>query len=219
MKIPDLQSPLVTVVLPVFNRRHLVERAINSVLAQHECNWELLIVDDGSTDGLEHIVLKKVMTDARIRYLKHANRKLAASRNIGIFAALGKYVTFLDSDDEYHSDHLYRRIKYMQENPKVDLIHGGVELIGPEQSHYVMDAFRPGEKIHLSQCIIGATLFAEKRVFVEVNGFALVSYSAESDLISRMEDHYCIHRISLPTYRYYTGLEDSICTKRIADEA
>ncbi len=101
-----MERPNITLILPLYNRRHLIQRAIDSVFAQSVTDWELLIVDDGSSDDLESLVLPLVMQHATLRYMKHANRKLSASRNIGIRAAPGNYITFIDLDDVYKPDHL-----------------------------------------------------------------------------------------------------------------
>jgi glycosyltransferase involved in cell wall biosynthesis len=208
-------APAVSIVLPVFNRRHLIRAAIDSVQRQSWQNWELLIVDDGSSDGLEEIILPQLPHHPQWRYLKHSRRKLAATRNIGIQAGLGYYVTFIDSDDEYLPEHLQRRVQYMNDHPQTDIIHGGVILSGPEESHYVEDAFRPGDKIHLSQCTIGATLFGKREAFLKSGGFKLLDYSAESEFIQRSAGHLAIERVDFPTYIYHTGLADSICTQRM----
>ncbi|MBN1541294.1 glycosyltransferase family 2 protein [candidate division KSB1 bacterium] len=207
-------TPRVSVVLPVFNRDHLVQRAIDSVLAQTFTQWELLIVDDGSTDGLERRALPLVMNHSSIRYLKHANRKLSASRNIGIHAALGEWVTFLDSDDAYRPQHLQLRVEYIDSHPQVDILHGGVELVGPPETHYVQDAFSPDRKIHIADCAVGATFFGRKSVFIATGGFPRVPYSAESAYLPRLEARFCVERVDFPTYLYYTGLPDSICALR-----
>ena len=214
----DLNAPLVSVVMPVHNRRHLIMRAIRSVEAQSVKDWELLVVDDGSTDGLEQDVLPLVSRRPNIRYLKHAQRRLSASRNIGIHAALGRFVTFLDSDDEYKTTHLELRLRYFERNPHVDVIHGGVELIGPEETHFVQDAFDPGKKIHISECCVGATFFGFKSAFVESGGFKPLAYSAESEFLPRISAMFTVHKVDFPTYCYYTGLEDSICTQRLRNE-
>lgn len=213
-EIEALMTPAVSIILPVLNRRHLVMRAIASVENQTTAHWELLIIDDGSSDGLEDLITPELDLHPRWRYLKHSNRKLAASRNIGIHAALAPLVTFLDADDEYLPAHLELRLGFMQANPGVDLIHGGVVLKGPEETHWVEDAYHPGQLIHLSQCTIGATLFGYKRVFLAAGGFKLLPYSAESELMERLQKVHRIERVDFPTYLYYTGLPDSICTLR-----
>ena len=201
--------------MPVYNRTHLVERAINSVLMQTYQDWELLIIDDGSEDNLYQLVLPLVDQNLNIRYIRQQHRGLAFSRNSGIFAALGVYVTFLDSDDEYLQDHLSIRVDFLKKHPHTDLIHGGVELYGPPETHYVQDAYNPDRKIHIKDCVVGATLFGKKSTFIRAGGFRNLSYSAESDLINRIIPHFHVVKVDYPTYRYYTGLDDSICAQRI----
>jgi len=197
----------------VFNRRHLVKRAIDSVFKQSFPDWELLVVDDGSTDNLFDFIASFVETDHRIRYLRHLHRGLAYSRNIGIQAALGEYVTFLDSDDEYLPDHLRLRFEFFENNPDIDIIHGGVELVGPPETHFVQDAFNPDAKIHISDCVVGSTLFGKKSIFIDSGGFRDLPYSAESEFVPRVSKEYAIQKVDFVTYRYYTGLDDSVCAK------
>ena len=213
MKAHSFQYPKVSIILPVFNRRHLVERAIKSVFNQSVKEWELLIIDDGSEDELFKIVQPLIAQNSRIRYLLHQHNGLAFSRNVGIHAALGEFITFIDSDDEYLSNHLQTRIEFLEEHPCVSIIHGGVELVGPIESHYVQDAFNPNQKIHIKDCIVGATLFGRKRIFIETGGFKNLPYSAESEFIERVSQYFQILKVDFPTYRYYTGLNDSICAK------
>lgn len=218
MALIDIDSPQVSIIMPVYNRKHLIERAIHSVEQQTLQSWELLIIDDGSTDGLEELIIPMLADFPKYRYFKHSHRKLAATRNIGIHAALGEFITFLDSDDEYKPQHLEIRIAYFDEHPNVDIIHGGVELIGTQDSFYVQDAFNSSKKIHISNCCIGATLFGRKEIFVKSGGFKKLDYSAESEFLPRIQKRYTVRKVNFPTYRYYTGLEDSICKTRMNRE-
>jgi len=206
--------PFISVIVPVYNRRSLLPRALRSLEAQTFRDFEVLIVDDGSEDGLEQDIARWISQHRWWRYLKHANRGVAWSRNAGIRAAFGEYVTFLDSDDEYLPDHLELRVKFMQQHPEVDVIHGGVELVGPEERHWVEDAYHPGRKIHISACCVGATLFGKRSVFLKAGGFPLVSYSSESRLLERLERHFVVRRVDFPTYRYHTEGDDRLCVKR-----
>lgn len=215
--IRDLMNPQVSVILPVYNRRHLLMRAIESVERQTWTDWELLIVDDGSDDGVESLILPEILRQPRWRYLKHANRKLNASRNIGLHAALGRYITFLDADDEYLPEHLALRVRYLQQHPEVALLHGGLRIEGPQESHYVRDAYHPERLIHIDECVVGGTLFGRREVFIDNGGFKLLDYSAESELVNRLSGRYTIIRFEEPTYIYYTGLADSICTMKKKD--
>lgn len=210
-------TPKISIILPVYNRRHLIDRAIRSVLDQIYRNWELLIIDDGSTDDLQHHIIPLLTTDSRFRYMCQDRMGPAETRNRGLKNVSGDYVTFLDSDDEYRKNHLQLRVEYMLDHPNVDVMHGGVELVGPRSKHWVVDARHPEKKIHLDECYMAATLFGKRCVFLQSGGFKPLSYSAESEFIPRLLKTYCVVRVDFPTYRYYTGLSDSICAKKIND--
>ncbi len=95
---------LFSIIIPTYNRANTLPRAVNSVLTQSYDNFELIIVDDGSTDNTETVV--RDIKDTRIRYFKKENEERNIARNFGISHAQGDYVCFLDSDDYYYSNHL-----------------------------------------------------------------------------------------------------------------
>ena len=96
--IPLLGEPLVSAIVPTYNRANLVRRALDSVIKQSYSNLEIVVVDDASRDNTEEVI--NGMGDSRIRYIRHTtNQGGAATRNTGIEAATGEYVAFLDSDD------------------------------------------------------------------------------------------------------------------------
>lgn len=210
----ELQPPQISVIMPVYNRRKIITRALKSVDSQSFKDFELLIIDDGSTDGLEDLVFPEIHQRTNWRYLKHKNRKVAWTRNIGIHAALGKYVTFLDSDDEYLPEHLQLRFDFMESHPEIDIIHGGVQLIGPEETFWVVDAQKPPRLIHLKNCCIGATLFAKKSLFLSENGFPIVSYSPEFHFLQNIKKKYKIKKVNFVTYLYHTIGSDRICCRK-----
>jgi len=95
----------VSTIIPTYNRANLLRRAIESVLDQTYRDFELIVVDDGSTDSTEGVV--KAFNDNRIRYIRHMmNRGLSSARNTGIKNANGEYVAFLDTDDEWLPEYL-----------------------------------------------------------------------------------------------------------------
>jgi glycosyltransferase involved in cell wall biosynthesis len=97
-------SPLFSVIIPVHNRAHLIRRALNSVLAQSLDDYEIIVVDDGSTDDPRAVV--EAIGDPRIRLIRKENGGGGSARNVGIDAAGGRYVAFLDSDDEFLPNNL-----------------------------------------------------------------------------------------------------------------
>ncbi len=101
----DTERPFFTVIVPTYNRAGMMRRALGSVTRQRHADWELVVVDDGSTDDTERAV--RALGDARIRYLRHAeNRGVCAARNTAIDAARGRWVVPLDSDFELLPDAL-----------------------------------------------------------------------------------------------------------------
>ncbi|MBT8423090.1 MAG: glycosyltransferase family 2 protein [Gammaproteobacteria bacterium] len=101
--------PLVSVVIPAYNRAHTLVRALDSVIAQTLQDFEIVVVDDASTDNTAEVI--RDYSDERIRYLRHdSNQFAAAARNTGIAAATGRYIAFLDSDDAWFPEKLERQI-------------------------------------------------------------------------------------------------------------
>lgn len=114
------KRPSVSVIIPTYNREETIARAIQSVLKQTFQDFEIIVVDDGSTDRTRAVV--EGFCDPRIRYLRHEqNRGAAAARNTGIRTARGAYLAFLDSDDEWLPEKLSEQIAVLQSAP--DEVH------------------------------------------------------------------------------------------------
>lgn len=108
-------SDLVSIVMPSYNTGRYIAESIKSVLAQTYKNWELLIVDDCSTDNTDEIVAE--FHDERIKYFKNKkNSGASVSRNLALRKAEGKWIAFLDSDDLWYSEKLEKQIAFMVEN-------------------------------------------------------------------------------------------------------
>ena len=125
-------KPLVTVVIPFFNAEQFIRETIESVLAQTYGNWELLLVDDGSTDGsLDLAVDYSRHYPGRVKYLQHdgqENRGLSASRNLGVSAGRGEFVAFLDADDVWLPQKLQEQVTVLISNPEAAMVYGPAEL-------------------------------------------------------------------------------------------
>lgn len=114
--------PLVSVIIPTYNREKYVVEAIESVLVQTYKNLEIIVVDDGSTDGTEKIL--EPYRD-RVVYIYQENQGPSAARNTGIRRANGQFIAFLDSDDLWLPEKLEVQVAYMETNPEVGLVHTG----------------------------------------------------------------------------------------------
>jgi glycosyltransferase involved in cell wall biosynthesis len=110
-------SPLVSCIVPVFNGERFLREAIESIFAQTHDPLEILIADDGSTDGTASIVAD---FGNRLRYLRQENQGPAAARNLGIRAATGDFIAFLDADDLWHPQKLERQIACFRARPEVE---------------------------------------------------------------------------------------------------
>lgn len=150
---------LVSVVIPTFNRAHLLPRALDSVQAQTYTNWEIIVVDDGGTDNTSEIL------PPGVRYFRQANAGPGAARNLGIRHAQGGYISLLDSDDEYTPDHLATRVEIL-ERENVDLLAGGFRVTGPKLA--VVDFYDPAKLIDLEECVVGGSFFGRAEVFRSV---------------------------------------------------
>ena len=169
-------SPAVTVIIPTFNRASLVVRAIRSVLGQTCQEWELIVVDDCSTDGTEQAV--KGFSDKRIRYIRHdQNRRGGAARNTGLRHARGEYVAFLDSDDEWLPEKLQKDLEvFRSSDPSVGLVYTGKMIMDeqgtvlkvrmPTKSGWVYDALLDWDFIGSASRVT-----VKKQVMERVAGF------------------------------------------------
>ena len=112
-----MQEGLVSIVTPVYNAERFIKETIDSVIAQTYKNWEMILVDDCSSDSSAEIIDEYVKSDSRIKYMKNAeNSGAAVSRNAGIEAAEGQYIAFVDSDDVWESEKLEKQLEFMKEN-------------------------------------------------------------------------------------------------------
>jgi glycosyltransferase involved in cell wall biosynthesis len=106
---------LVSIVMPAYNRADTILRAIRSVQEQTYQDWELIVVDDGSTDGTATLIEGM---DPRMKVIRQENRGFVGARNTGLEASTGEYIAFLDSDDEWLPYHLELCIAFFEEFPE-----------------------------------------------------------------------------------------------------
>jgi glycosyltransferase involved in cell wall biosynthesis len=120
-----------SIVVPAYNRADLIEKTICSTLEQHYFHFEMIIVDDGSTDNTDQVV-KPFLTDSRVTYHKIENSERGAARNFGVNHSTGDYVTFLDSDDIFLPWHLEYAIQCISNAGNPPAFHLGYEMLHPD---------------------------------------------------------------------------------------
>ncbi len=110
-------APQVSIIIPTYNRRHLIQRALESIFAQSYQNFEIIVVDDNSIDNTRQLISD--INDLRIKYIYLDKRKGAAfARNVGIKESQGRYIGFADSDDEWNHSKLQKQVDYLINSPQ-----------------------------------------------------------------------------------------------------
>lgn len=117
-----------SIVVPAYNVASTLAETLTALLAQTHGNFEIIVVDDGSTDDTPHIA-SRFATDARVRVIRQTNRGLAGARNTGIAAAQGEVIGFCDSDDIWVPEKLCRHVAHLDRNPKVGVSYAGSALM------------------------------------------------------------------------------------------
>ncbi|MXV17461.1 glycosyltransferase [Hufsiella ginkgonis] len=118
-------NPLVSIVMPAYNAAAFIESAIESVIRQSWPNWELLIINDGSTDETAAIATRYASADARVKLITQENKRLGGARNTGLRAAAGQWIAFLDADDLWVPVKLGRQLEAGRLHPEADVIYSG----------------------------------------------------------------------------------------------
>jgi glycosyltransferase involved in cell wall biosynthesis len=131
MRCPSVEG-LVSVVLPVHNGAAMVGEAIDSVLAQTYREFELIVVDDGSTDETPEIVDAYAANDQRVRVIHQENRRLPQALSRGFRAARGEFLTWTSDDNRMKADFLARMVDCLERRPDWDLVYANLDIIGPD---------------------------------------------------------------------------------------
>jgi GT2 family glycosyltransferase len=130
---PAQRSPLVSVIIPAFNAAGHIRATLDSVFAQSSTDFEVILINDGSpdTEQLEQVIQPYI---SRIIYLKRQNGGPSAARNSGIQRACGEWLAFLDSDDSWLPQYLAEQIKFLREDPALDMVYCDAILAGPDNA-------------------------------------------------------------------------------------
>ncbi len=223
----------VSVIIPAYNHESFIADTIQSVLGQSFADFELLIINDGSTDNTEGEILKFV--DGRITYLSQENSGAHSAINRGISLAKGEYISILNSDDIYHPDRLKRCSEFLDENSDISVVITEVEGIGSKGTplvkkdgahikawlNWYSDSLNlfDGENFLLlifarNLMITTSNCFLRKTAFDKVGEFSGLRYAHDWDMLLRLANQFKVHlmRERLLKYRIHessTVLEDN----------
>ena len=135
---PNNTQPTVSIIMPTYNRERFLPEAFESIQSQTFTNWELIVVDDGSTDGTKELVHELAVSLRQpVRYFLQENQGAYAARNTGLELLTGRYVAFFDSDDIWLSHHLKDCVEALDAHGDVDWVYGACRIVGMESDHVV----------------------------------------------------------------------------------
>ena len=169
-------KPLVSIITPTFNRSDFIEQAVNSVLEQSYPNFELFIVDDGSTDDTKSR-LESALEDPRVHYFYQPNQGQSVARNLALSHASGDLICFLDSDNYWPEHKLENQITLIAEHPDADVVYGDTITIdehGKEISRKNMKRYSGNIARHMirDNCVSMNTAMARRRCFDELGAMS-----------------------------------------------
>lgn len=209
-----MRKPLFSIIIPTFNREALIAQALQSVLDQSCDDWELIVIDDGSTDESYQVV--QGFTDDRIKYHFQANKGKSGARNTGIRLSTGLYVCFLDSDDYYLSEHLGLLKRAIEQNDGIAAVfRTGMYSEGGGRQHRT-PFYHPKLEIHpvhfFCQHMVGTNTLCIHRDILTFHQFdERFHFFQDTHLLLRIlsqfslfqvEEYTCVYRIHLNRSSY-----------------
>lgn len=208
-----MNEPRFSVIIPTYNRGHMITETLTSVQQQSFKDWECILVDDGSTDNTKEVVATVAACDKRIKYVYQENAERSVARNNGIRHASGEYICFLDSDDQYCSDYLDELSKFIfsLDNPKSLIIsdfyrweNNSITLADtpspqPPISHWFLDYPVTPTRACVQKNIFKEFMFREDILIVE-----------DTVLWLSISTCFPVHFLPLPLVKYRMHDENSV---------
>jgi glycosyltransferase involved in cell wall biosynthesis len=211
--------PVVSVIIPTYNRAHSIGKSIKSILTQSYQNFEIIVVDDRSTDNTEEIV--KSFNDPRIKYIKHQhNSGAAVARNTGMENSSGRYIAFLDSDDEWLPQKLTKQVELLQQSkPEVGVVYTGMEIVNELNQVKRIKIPTHSGSLHstlLFANVVGtpSTVMVKREYLEQVKGFDpnVFQFASDADLWVRLSECCEFEVISEALVRYLESDSDRLST-------
>lgn len=198
-------NPLVSIIVPAYNQGQYISETIKSISTQEYLNWECIIIDDGSTDNTEVVVMNSICGDRRFKYIKQENQGLAATRNNGIMQSYGEYILPLDSDDLISPFYIRDAISVFLRNPETKLVYCEAEYFGEKIGKWELPDYSY-EKILLSNMIFCSAVYRRKD-YDKTKGYNVnmkggledwdfwISFLKENDVVFKIPKTYFFYRI------------------------
>jgi glycosyltransferase involved in cell wall biosynthesis len=190
------KAPFFSIVIPTYNRETVIGRALKSLVAQSFRNFEVIVIDDGSTDDTEKVVTR--LEDIRIKYFKKKNEERNIARNTGIALSRGRYVNFLDSDDYVYPYHLEEASKTLKEKQFPELLHLAYEVRNEKREIVSQAKVLPSI---INQELIKENLLSLNGVFVRSDIIKEHNFLPSRNAILA-EDHYLWLKLAA-RYKFY----------------
>jgi teichuronic acid biosynthesis glycosyltransferase TuaG len=204
---------VVSIILPVYNSERYIREAIQSVIDQSFQEWELIVINDGSSDRTGLIV--SAFNDSRIISIEQANSGVSISRNMGLLLAKGEFITFIDADDTFPHTSLELRINYLNENKDIDIVGGALRImnadlnavIGSKNPHY-RGPFLP-KLLALDDQIYSGICYLARKSIIKSEKF--------DEEMTHCEDLFFWIKVSVNNMAYYGSIDNYIYNYRIHD--
>jgi glycosyltransferase involved in cell wall biosynthesis len=207
-----MSNPLVSILMPAYNTERYINTAIKSILNQTFTDFELIIVNDGSTDDTENII--KLFTDSRIRYYKQENQGVAKALNYGLSKCTGRYIRRHDADDVSLPDALEKQITFLQKHPQYPMVSTQIAFMTENgkiaykfknpsnaffNNNYSVEVTK--DNYWANRPIIHATILAKRSLFIEVGNYRTQFPTSEDiDLWFRILEKYNVIVINECSY-------------------
>ncbi len=215
-------------IVPAYNSERFISKTIESILSQSFRKFELIFVDDGSTDGTADVC--QGFEDERIRYVHQANRGVSSARNTGIGLAKGEFIGFIDSDDLWHRDKIAAHVAHLESDPSIGVSYSACRFIdidgAPLKSRYrpKMRNVGPADVFCRNPISGGSSGFFRRQIFDDIveprSGDGHRYYfdeDASAPGFSFAEDHQCWMRMAIHSDLRFEGIDRELTFYRIHD--
>jgi len=211
-----MKKPLISCIIPVFNGERYLTEGLDSILAQTYRPIEIIVVDDGSTDGTRELVASY---GDQVRYLWQPNSGPATARNQGLSAASGEFVAFLDADDLWHPEKLERQMARFDARPELDLCVAHVQNFWIPELHEEEEQFRNHRVARPLPGYVTESLLATRSLFKAVGPFnTALGHGDSTEWFLRAAEHSAVTEL-LPDVLSYRRLHQANRSRLLASNS